>query len=114
MHEVSIMQSVFEIAIGRLESSGYGRIDSIALRIGGAAGVVTDSLRFAFEALKPGTPLEGAALLIEEVPVGGRCLSCGKDFSTQQRYIFECPACGENDLEVTRGRELDLIGMEVS
>ncbi|MDA8170842.1 MAG: hydrogenase maturation nickel metallochaperone HypA [Nitrospiraceae bacterium] len=114
MHEASIMQSVFEIALGKLEGSGYERVDSISLRIGRATGVVSDALKFAFEALKPGTPFYGAALVIDEVPVGGVCLSCGEDFSTDERFVFQCPACAGSRLDITRGRELDLTGMEVS
>ncbi|MDA8086295.1 MAG: hydrogenase maturation nickel metallochaperone HypA [Nitrospiraceae bacterium] len=98
MHEASIMQSVMEMALDRLEGSGYKKVDSLSLRIGRATGVVSDALRFAFDALKPGTPLNGAALIIDEVPVGGKCLSCGEDFSTQEKFIFQCPACSGSRL----------------
>ena len=114
MHEVSIMQSVMEMAIGKLGEAGYQKIDSITLRIGGATGILTDSLRFAFDALKPGTPVCGAVLHIEEVPVGGVCLGCGEGFSTPEKFVFSCPLCGHERIRITQGRELDLTGLEVS
>ncbi len=114
MHEVSIMQSVVETAIDKLGESGYQRIDAISLRIGGATGILTDSLRFAFEALKPGTPLEAAELVIEEVPLGGSCFGCGQSFSTNEKFVFACPLCGGEKINITQGRELDITGLEVS
>ncbi len=114
MHEVSIMQSVMEVAVGKLDESGYIKIDSITLRIGGATGILSDSLRFAFEALKPDTPLAEAALHIEEVPVGGICAGCGGSFSTPEKFIFSCPLCGDSRIRLTQGRELDITSMDVS
>ena len=108
------MQSVMELSVGKLEEAGYKKVDSITLRIGGASGILADSLRFAFEALKPGTPLEEAMLHIEEVPVGGVCAGCGGSFSTPERFVFSCPMCGDSKIRLTQGRELDITGMEVS
>ncbi len=108
------MQSVMETALGKLEEAGYEKVDSITLRIGGATGILTDSLRFAFEALKHGTPMEQAVLHIEEVPLGGLCLACGGNFSTPEKFIFSCPLCGDGKIRLTQGRELHITGMEVS
>ncbi len=108
------MQSVMETATLKMEEAGYGKVDSITLKIGGATGILTDALRFAFEALKHGTPMEQAVLYIEEVPLGGLCLACGGSFSTPEKFIFSCPLCGDAKIRLTQGKELDITGLEVS
>ncbi|MDA8168786.1 MAG: hydrogenase maturation nickel metallochaperone HypA [Nitrospiraceae bacterium] len=114
MHEASIAQSIMDMALRQLEDSGYTKIDSVSIKVGQASGILTDSLMFAFEAMKHGSPLAGAALLVEEVPVGGTCGACGKGFTTGEKFIFNCPRCGSPDIEVRQGRELDFVEMEVS
>lgn len=114
MHEASIAQSVLDIAGENCKKAGYGRIDSIRLRIGRASGVMTDALLFAFDAIKIDTIAAGATVIIDEIPVGGFCNSCGKDFLTEEAYILCCPECGGLSFKVNTGRELEILDMEVS
>ncbi|UCG77902.1 MAG: hydrogenase maturation nickel metallochaperone HypA [Nitrospirota bacterium] len=114
MHEVSIVQSVLDIAIENCEGEGYKKIDSISLKIGKASGVMLDALYFAFDTVKLGTLAEKASLIIDEVPVGGCCNSCNSDFTVEEKFIFKCPECGADDFRVTSGRELEIIELEVS
>lgn len=114
MHEVSVALSVLDIAAENCKKAGYGRIDSIRLKIGRASGVMTDALLFAFEAIKIDTIAAGATVIIDEIPVGGSCAGCGKDFVTEEAYVFCCPECGGLSFKVNTGRELEIIDMEVS
>jgi hydrogenase nickel incorporation protein HypA/HybF len=114
MHEASIAQSVIDIALRELEKSGFKKVDSVTLRIGSASGLLIDSLEFTFHALKAGTPLEGARLLIEEIPVGGSCLSCGRGFSSSEKFVLCCPHCESREIKVHAGRALDITEIEVS
>ena len=65
MHELSIMQSALSVALDQARQAGASRVHVIRLRIGALSGVVPDALEFAFEALAPGTPAEGAELAID-------------------------------------------------
>ncbi len=114
MHEASIILNVLDIARQNCEKEGYSRIDSVSLRIGRAAGVMPDALYFAFEAFKGDTLASEATLKIEEVPVGGTCKKCGGDFTAEEKYLFSCPLCGSENIEIKSGRELDIVELEVS
>lgn len=113
MHEVSIAQGMLDIALGYCDKNSHTAIKSITVKIGKAAGLVPDALRFAFETLRNGTIAENAVLIIDEVPVSGTCNSCGKQFTVDDAYVIQCPLCGSLSLKVETGRELNISEMEV-
>ena len=113
MHEVSIAQGVLEIAIDNCTKQGYKGIESIKVKVGKASGVVPDSLQFAFEALKAETIAGKAVLMITEIPVGGFCESCKRNFTVEESYVISCPLCGKTSFRLETGRELNVDEMEV-
>jgi len=104
---------MLDFAIDYCEKNGHKSIELIKVKIGRAAGVVPDSLQFAFEALKTGTIAEKAVLTIDEIPVSGICNSCGKNFTVEEAYVIQCPLCGSMSFKVETGRELNIVEMEV-
>jgi hydrogenase nickel incorporation protein HypA/HybF len=112
MHELSIMQNALNQALREAGLAGATRVHEIRLRIGVLSGVVPDALRFAFEALVPGTAAHGAVLTIEEVPARFWCAVCHRDF-VSANFFAECPDCGATSGELRAGRELELSSMEV-
>src|SRR5262245_12183363 len=76
MHELAIMDSALTVVSDRGQLAGASRVHMIRLRIGVLSGVVPEALEFAFEALVPGTPAEGAQLAIESVPARFWCATC--------------------------------------
>lgn len=113
MHEVSIAQSILDIATKECNKSGVKRINSIALRIGKASGINIDSLIFTFNILKKDTIADNAELYCDDVPVGGYCLKCKEDFTVDEEFILSCPICGEREFRVDRGREMEIIELDV-
>jgi len=113
MHEASIALSVIEIAEKHCREAGYSRIKNIELRIGNGSGVLSDALVMAFDIVKLETMAANAALVIEKVPLGGRCSSCNKDFTTDDQFILACPLCQGRDFTLDKGRELDIKEIEV-
>jgi hydrogenase nickel incorporation protein HypA/HybF len=113
MHEVSIALNLIDIVTEECRKSGGSTIETINLRIGRASGIMTDALLFAFDAVKAGSVAERAHLNIEEVPVAGHCRECSGDFKVGEEYVLRCPCCGSGSFEITAGRELDIIDMEV-
>jgi hydrogenase nickel incorporation protein HypA/HybF len=101
MHELAITQSVVEAVT---ERTGSAPVASVRLRVGRLAGVGPDAMRFCFELVTAGTPLEGATLEFEQPEGRGRCRSCGEDFVLAD-LILLC-SCGSADVEVLAGREL--------
>ena len=114
MHELSFAQNVIEIISVQCTNSGHKKIDSVNLRIGRASGIMPEALIFAFNAIKPDSLARDALLHIEEVPVAGLCNDCSSSFIVQEEYILNCPVCKGSSFQITSGRELDIIDMEVS
>ena len=96
MHELSIAEMVVQVA-GR-QSNGR-RVTRVQMKVGHLRQVVPSALAFSFELVAEGTPVEGAELEIEEVPVVGRCRGCGVE-SQLGSFPLQCRECGGFDLEI--------------
>lgn len=107
------MQSTLAAAVRQARSAGATRIHGLRLRVGRLSGVVTDALEFAFAALRPGTPAADARLEIETVPATMWCAQCRAEFESPE-FLCECPTCGRPSGELRRGREMELVSLEVS
>ena len=109
MHELAIAQSMFEIA--RRHARGL-RVTRVDVRVGRLRQVVPTSLSFAFEVIAQGTELEGAELVIEQVPAAGTCRECGSH-TVLPDFPLMCSACGGLDVDVTEGEELQVDSISV-
>ncbi|UCD81911.1 MAG: hydrogenase maturation nickel metallochaperone HypA, partial [Desulfobacterales bacterium] len=89
------------------------RVEKVNLKIGKLAAVVPDSLRFCFEVAVKDTPLDGAKLAIEELPVVARCKDCDMQW-TINSPAFICENCSSGALEIISGRELDIESIEIT
>jgi hydrogenase nickel incorporation protein HypA/HybF len=115
MHESSIAHSILEIADEQCSEQGCTAVDAIRVRLGKATGVMPESLLFAFDALKEPTVAKNAKLSIEIILVGGTCNECKKEFDVEDApYIFSCPHCGSASFTVSRGREMEIVDMEMN
>ena len=113
MHEIGLMQQTLALAFSELEAHSAGRVLTLRLKAGPLSGVVKDSLEFAFEALSPGTPAEGARLEIEQPGIVCYCSQCRREREMND-LEFVCPACGGTDLQIRSGAELELTSMEIA
>ena len=111
MHELSIAQNIVDILNDQMRVHRLSKIESVSLRVGVLRSVVVESLSFSFDVLTSGSLLEGARLEIEEVPLRGRCMDCGQEF-TLEAWLDDCPLCGGARMEITSGKELDIIAIE--
>lgn len=114
MHEVGIMTSALDAVLQQARTHGAHRVQRIVLRIGALSGVDAAALRFAFEAVVPGTPAAEAELEILDVPALAHCAACDTDFGVTSGFIFSCPRCGRLSGEVRQGRELELTRIEMT
>lgn len=111
MHEVSVIQSLLEQVERCGQEHCLARVTKVVVRIGDRVGICKDSLRFAFEAVSPGTIAEGAEFVIESVPGKVRCASCGFEAAAGQGHVYECSRCG-GSVRIIAGQELDLQTIE--
>ena len=112
MHEVSLMQSVVEIALEEARKAEAARVTRIGLDIGRLSAVDPEAMRFCFAAVAAGTAAEGAALDIADIAGAGWCLDCGKGVPLAERF-GPCPDCGGFRVQVTAGGEMRVRELEV-
>jgi hydrogenase nickel incorporation protein HypA/HybF len=110
MHELSIAEAIVRIALDHAAGRPVARVE---LKVGHLRQVVPSSLAFAFELLSAGTALDGAELVMDEVPALGRCRACGAE-GEQHGFPLRCPACGGLDLQVVQGEELLVDALELA
>jgi hydrogenase nickel incorporation protein HypA/HybF len=109
LHELAIAESVVQIA-GR-HADGR-QVTKVYLKVGHLRQVVPSALAFSFELVAQGTPVEGAELEIEEVPVTGKCRECATE-SRLERFPPQCKTCGGFDLLILEGEELYVESLEL-
>jgi hydrogenase nickel incorporation protein HypA/HybF len=115
VHELSIAMSLVDVACDELPRLGEGaRILAVRVRLGPLSGVVKEALLFSFDVAANGSPLEGARLDVEDVPVTVYCAACAAVRELEVAYRLRCPVCDEATPEVVSGRELQLVALEVS
>jgi len=109
MHELSITQSVVDAVVTKLPDR---RISLVSLEIGKLSGIEPDALRFCFELVTAGTPLDGAELRIAEPAGLAHCAACEADFEPES-CILLCP-CGSADVRLTSGDQLTIRSVMVA
>ena len=111
MHELSLTQSILQIANDEAARSGATQIKAIHLKVGALTGVQTEAIQFYLDTLSKGTVAEGVKLEAEHVPVGATCGECGRFFIVED-YDLTCPDCGAM-AKITQGKELSVVSLEV-
>ena len=109
MHELSIAEAILDIVS---RHAGGRRVYTVELKVGHLRQVVPSALEFAFDLLTHGTELEGAELVIEEVPARGHCRACGAE-TTVSSIPLQCGSCGGLDLALLSGQELLVDALEL-
>jgi hydrogenase nickel incorporation protein HypA/HybF len=105
MHEMSLAGGILRVVEDAAAREPFERVKRLVLEAGALAGVELRALRFALEAIAPGTLLDGAAIEIDELPGTAWCLHCSTSVPIHSR-LDDCPACGSAQLTPTGGTEL--------
>lgn len=113
MHEISIIQSMLDIAFDQAQSQGANHIHQLNLKVGVLSGVVPEALKFAFDACTKDTIAGDAKLDIEWIKAVCYCRQCHAEFSPHD-WVYICPRCERLSPEICQGRELQLVSLEVS
>ncbi len=112
MHELSVTQSMLDLALEYAGRASAKRIPHINLVIGELSGIVDESVQFYFDFVSKGTLAEGAQLAFERQPARFRCRACGHEFALQDGN-WACPACQALGGEFIAGREFYMESIEV-
>lgn len=112
MHELSVTQSILDIALAHAQGAGANRILKVNLVIGELSGLVGESIQFYFDFISKETPAEGAELTFRHVPAHFRCLDCGTEYEPNGTD-WTCPQCGALRPIAVGGQELLVESIEV-
>jgi hydrogenase nickel incorporation protein HypA/HybF len=112
VHELSIVQGLFEILEEKAREQNVVRITAVKLRVGRLSGVVPDLIESAFDSYKKGTLADGARLEIEIAPFDFRCRACGGSAFRDDTDVA-CAACGSGDVELLGGMDIFVEKIEI-
>ena len=112
MHEITIAESIVQIAEAKAREQNARSIQIIKLRLGTFTTIVADALQFAFEIARQGTLSRNARLDIEIVPMVVRCVVCEASTQPLRGVCLICEQCGF-PLEIVSGEELQIEYIEV-
>lgn len=114
MHEMSIVQSILGILREEMVKHDGQKLKKVVIKNGALAGVVTESLQFAWDALTPDGEFDGAKLEIIEVPIKVACGDCGEEFSPEHTRCMPCPKCEQLlGHKVLQGKEMLIDSIEI-
>lgn len=112
MHELSLAGGIVKLVEDAAAREHFRRVSQLRLEAGALSGVEVRALRFALDAVAPGTCLEGASIEIDEPPGSAWCLPCGSSVEIRSR-TDPCPRCGSHQIQATGGTELRVLELLV-
>jgi hydrogenase nickel incorporation protein HypA/HybF len=113
MHELSIVESIIDIAEAGARDQNSGSIQVIKIRLGEFTTIVREALEFAFEIARQGTLAQHAVLEIEVVPMTLECVVCNAVTRPERTLCLICTQCGF-PLKVASGEELQVEYIELA
>ena len=112
MHELSVTESVLEIAIKHAEKAQAIRVTDIYLVIGRLSSIVDDSVEFYWNFITKDTLCEESKLHFKRVPAELICLDCEHKYKLTHD-LTPCPNCGSARVRVLSGDEFHVESIEI-
>jgi hydrogenase nickel incorporation protein HypA/HybF len=113
VHELSIVQSIVDIATNEANAAHGHAIEEIEIDIGALSGIDMNAFWFAWNIAVKKTLLADAKANINHIAGIAECLMCQHKFSISH-YADPCPACGEHIIQITSGKELRVKALTIS
>jgi len=105
MHELSIAESILDIARSEMDKVNATTITELELEIGRLSGVEYSSLDFALQILTENSIFKNTKIVILKPEGQATCNSCNLTFSVKS-FISQCPNCNSYQYTITSGKEL--------
>ena len=112
MHELSIALSIVDVAGAEAERRGL-HVSAVHLKLGALSGVVKDALEFAWAEACRDSVLDRAKLVVREAAVTVHCPKCQCERPARSVWEMCCDVCGTPTAQVTSGREIEIVALEV-
>ena len=112
MHELSIAQSIVELAEQEVLNNRAVSIEELELEIGDLAGIDWLALEFALESAIKGSLLENARIIRRRIAGEGRCGDCENRFPMENLFSA-CTFCGSYAVKIIKGKELRIRSLMI-
>jgi hydrogenase nickel incorporation protein HypA/HybF len=112
MHELSVTESVLEIALRHGRAAQASRITDLYLVIGQLSSLVDDSVQFYWDIIAHGTMAQEAKLHFKRVQAELQCLECNQRYSPGPADMA-CVACASTRVRVVAGDEFYIEAIEI-
>lgn len=112
MHEVSLCEGILGVIKEKQQTDGFTKVTAIWLEIGRFSCIEKSALSFAFDAVMKGTVVEGAELLMQDLPGKALCYTCNQEVTLDNR-LDTCPECAGDSLMPISGDTMRIKNIEV-
>jgi hydrogenase nickel incorporation protein HypA/HybF len=112
MHELSVTESILNIALEHARQANAKKVTHLYLVIGDLSSIVDDSVQFYWDIISQGTICEGAQLHFERIPARLTCEDCGTTFTIDSELTV-CPQCQGIRVKIISGEEFRLDSIEI-
>jgi len=112
MHELSVTESILDIALKHAQQAEASRVTVINLVIGQLSSIVDDSVQFYWDMISESTLCQGATLHFQRLPAQLVCLDCNNEY-TLDGELTACPACRSVHVKVLSGDQFYVDSLEI-
>lgn len=113
MHEMGLLAPVVQAASDACVAAGARSVTEVKLRVGARNSEGPGSLEQAWPMAVAGSAVEGARLVVEEVPAAVWCPGCRAEREIDAFYALRCPRCATPTGELVHGREFEVAYVEL-
>jgi len=112
MHELSLATGILDLVQEAARRDGFRSVGQLRLEVGALACVEAEALRFALEAICPGTCLEHAQIRIDTPAGAAWCNGCAQEVAITG-FQDLCPACDGPLVRHSGGAQLRVLDLLV-
>ena len=112
MNELSIAISIVDLASRQAEAAFANSVSIVELDIGTMSGIEYDSLDFALSVAVKDTMLEETEFKINRIEPLCECQACNHLY-TPDGVFGQCPECSGKNIQIIRGKELQIKSLLV-
>jgi hydrogenase nickel incorporation protein HypA/HybF len=111
LHELAMVEGIYNVLEEKIKEYGIKKVIRVRLVVGELTGVEDMTMKACFEMYVEATPVQGAELVIERVPIKVRCRVCGNEYETKIPFS-ECTVCKNKSFKIISGKELYIDSLE--
>jgi hydrogenase nickel incorporation protein HypA/HybF len=115
MHELPIIQSIFDIVVKHAKKNKVKKVLKITISISELSDLENEWMQHYFDYLSKDSICHKAKMIIVKRPITMECESCSKSYDVGRDLIDKivCPICKNSKAKITSGSDYFIKDMEV-